>query len=100
MPKRYSHIAKITVEVNGHLENGEWIEGGKQEFIVKGQYFPDNSGNQEKTNVDGKVFTVKGEFSTKHKKIEGATRIKIESIGLDVKIENWEPYQTHSVIYI
>lgn len=100
MIKRYSHTAIITVEVDGHLENGEWVEGTPKEFTVKGQYFPNNSGNQEKANVDGKLFTVKGEFSTTHKKIKDATRIRIDSIGLDVKIESWEQFQTHSVIYI
>lgn len=97
---RYSHTAKITVEVDGHIEHGEWIEGSKQEFIVKGQYFPDNSGKQRKVNVNGDEFTVKGEFSARHKKIKGAVRIKIESIELDVKIESWEQFQTHSVIYV
>lgn len=100
MIKRYSHIAIITVDVDGHLANGEWVEGSKQEITVKGQYFPNNSGNQKKVNVNGNEFIIKGEFSTQHKKIKGATRIKIESIELDVKIESWEQFQVHSVIYI
>lgn len=100
MVKRYSHLAIITVEVDGHLQNGEWIEGSKQEFAVKGQYFPNNSGNQKKVNIDGNEFNVKGEFSTTAKKIKGATRIKIDSISLNAKIESWEQFQTHSVIYI
>ena len=100
MIKRYSHIAKIIVEGGGQLVNGEWVEGSKQEFTIKGQYFPDNSGRQQKANINGDVFTVKGEFSTQHKKIDKATRIRIKSIGLDVKIESWEQFQVHSVIYI
>lgn len=100
MVKRYSHTAKVFVEIDGHLENGEWIEGTKQEFMVKGQYFPSNSGNQKKVNINGNEFIVKGEFSTTHKKIKGAIRIKIDSIELNEKIENWEQFQTHSVIYI
>lgn len=99
MIKRYSHIAIITVS-SGKLEHGEWVEGTSSDTEVLGQYFPSNSGNQIKTNLDGKEFTVKGEFSTQHKEIEGATRIKIKSIGLDAKIESWEPFQTHTVIYI
>lgn len=100
MIKRYSHTAIITVEVDGYLEHGQWIEGSNKEYTVKGQFFPDNSGNQKKLNTNGDVFTVKGEFSTQHKKIKGAVRIKIESIGLDVKVESWEQFQVHSVIYI
>lgn len=99
MVKRYSHTAIITVS-SGKLEHGEWVEDPSSDTEVRGQYFPSNSGNQIKTNPDGKEFTVKDEFSTQHKKIEGATRIKIESIGLDAKIESWEPFQTHTVIYI
>lgn len=99
MVKRYSHTAIITVS-SGKLEHGEWIEGDKQQYTVKGQYFTSNSGNQVKVNNDGKEFNVKGEFSTQSKKIAAATRIKIDSIGLDAKIESWEQFQTHSVIYI
>lgn len=88
------------MESGGKLVNGEWVEGASSTEDVKGQYYSSNTGNQVRTNADGKEFTVKGEFSTKRKKIEGATRIKIESIGLDAKIESWEQYQTHSVIYI
>ena len=100
MIKRYSHKAIITIEIDGHLVNGEWVEGSKQEIEVKGQYFPNNSGNQLKKGLDGRDFVIKGEFSTQHKKIERATRIRIDSIGLDEKIESWEQFQVHSVIYI
>lgn len=99
MVKRYSHKAIITVS-SGHLEHGEWVEGPSADTEVLGQYFPSNSGNKVKLNKDGKEFIVKGEFSTQHKEIERATQIKIKSIGLDAKIESWEPFQTHSVIYI
>lgn len=97
---RYSHKAMITVESGGQLVNGEWVEGIKKEIAVKGQYFPNNSGNQLKYNPDGKEFIVKGEFSTQHKKIEGASRIRVDSIELDENIESWEQFQVHSVIYV
>lgn len=100
MIKRYSHTAVIRGETGGKIEHGEYVPGSTFEVEVKGQYFPSNSGNQVKINVDGKEFIVKGEFSTKQEKIKEATRIKIESIGLDAKIESWEPFQTHTVIYI
>lgn len=100
MVKRYSHTAQITTAADGKLVGGEWVEGTSSTEDVKGQYYSSNTGNQVKTNADGKEFIVKGEFSTKRKRIEGATRISIESIGLDAKIESWEQYQTHSVIYV
>lgn len=100
MVKRYSHTAIIMVESGGAVVDGEWVEGSTQQFVVKGQYFPSNSGNQVKTNANGDEFTVKGEFSTTRKKIDGATRIQVNSIGLDEKIQSWEQFQTHSVIYI
>lgn len=98
--RRYSHTAILIGGSEGHIENGEWIPGESTQYIVKGQYFPSNSGHQVKKNSDGNDFIVKGEFSTTHKKIEDATRIQINSIGLDEKIESWEQFQTHSVIYI
>lgn len=100
MIKRYSHTAILIGGSEGHMEKGEWIPGESTQYIVKGQYFPSNSGNQVKINSEGNEFTVKGEFSTTHKKIEGVTNIQINSIGLDAKIESWEQFHTHSVIYI
>lgn len=100
MVKRYSHIARIAVAAEGKLVNGEWVEGASSTEDVKGQYYSSNTGNQVRTNIDGNEFVVKGEFSTKHRKIAGAIRIEIESIGLCTKIQAWEQYQTHSVIYV
>lgn len=96
----FSHTAIVTIEVDGKLVDGEWEEGPKQEIEVKGRYYPSNGGNQVRKNANGDEFIVKGEFTTKHEKIEGAIRIKIADKGLDAKIEDWYPYDTHSVIYI
>ena len=49
---------------------------------------------------NGKEFIVHGEFSTKIRPVENAKRIRIDSIALDVDIICWEPFQTHSVIYV
>lgn len=98
MVKRYSHTAIITVSA-GSLVKGEWIEGESSEIQIKGQYFPSNSGTVVK-NVDGEERPVHGEFSTKARPVEGAVRICIDSIGLDASVICWEPFQTHSVIYI
>lgn len=100
MVKRYSHIAIVSGETDCKLEHGEYIPGSKIEFEVKGQYFQDNTGNQKRYNPDGGEIIIKGEFSTLHKKIDGVTRIMIESMGLDALIVEWTQFQTHSVIYI
>ena len=95
----FSHTAIITIGT-GHLEHGEWIDGESEEIEVKGRYFPSNNGNQVKKNENGDEFVVKGEFSTKALKKKGATRIVIKSKDLDAKIQSWEQFQSHSVIYI
>ena len=96
---RYSHKAIVTIQ-SGQLVKGEWVAGEPTEIEVTGQYFPSNSGQQLKQNVDGKEFIVHGEFSTKIRPVENAKRIRIDSIALDVDIICWEPFQTHSVIYV
>lgn len=98
MVKRYSHTAVITIST-GSLVKGEWVEDGSFEIEIKGRYFPSNSGNVKK-NIDGEERPVHGEFSTKARPVKDAVRIRIESIGLDVKIICWEPFQSHSVIYV
>lgn len=98
MVKRHSHTAVVTVST-GSLIKGEWVAGEPQEIEVKGQYFPDNSGTQKK-NIDGKERPVHGEFSTKERPVPNANHIRIDSIGLDVDIICWEPFQSHSVIYV
>lgn len=97
--KRHSHTAIVTIQ-SGSLVKGEWIEGESSEIKIKGQYFPSNSGQQVKQNADGKEFIVRGEFSTKVRPVKDAVHICIDSIGLDVPIICWEPFQTHSVIYM
>lgn len=98
MVKRYSHTAIITLSA-GSLIKGEWVDGEPSEIEVQGQYFPSNSGALIK-NVDGRERPVHGEFSTKKFPVEGAVRIRIDSIALDAEIICWEPFQTHSVIYV
>lgn len=99
MVKRYSHTAVVTVSTVT-LVKGEWVKGDSTEVTVRGQYFPSNSGQQVKTNADGKEFVVHGEFFTKARPLKDATRIRIDSIGLDVEIICWDPFQSHSVIYV
>ena len=99
MVKRYSHTAIVMIQ-SGSLVKGEWVAGEPQEIEVKGQYFPSNSGQQVKLNADGKEFIVHGEFSTKARPVSDANHIRIDSVGLDVDIICWEPFQSHSVIYV
>lgn len=97
--RRYSHTAVVTVSTTT-LVKGEWVKGDPLEVTVRGRYFPSNSGQQVKANADGKESIVHGEFTTKARAVRGATRIRIDSIGLDVGIICWEPFQSHSVIYV
>ena len=83
MVRRYSHKAIVTIQ-SGQLVKGEWVAGEPTEIEVTGQYFPSNSGQQLKRNVDGKEFIVHGEFSTKARPVENAKHIRIDSIALDV----------------
>ena len=99
MVKRYSHTAIVTIQSDS-LVKGKWITGKPTEIEVTGQYFPSNSGQQLKQNIDGKEFIVHGEFSTKARPVSDANHIRIDSIGLDADIICWEPFQTHSVIYV
>ena len=57
MVRRYSHKAIVTIQ-SGQLVKGEWVAGEPTEIEVTGQYFPSNSGQQLKQNVDGKEFIV------------------------------------------
>lgn len=98
MVKRYSHTAIVTVPTCA-LVNGDWIFGEPREVRVKGQYYPSNSG-EVKSTPDGKELPVHGEFSTTARPVEGAGRIRIDAIGLEAEIICWEPFQTHSVIYV
>lgn len=97
--KRYSHTAIVMIQ-SGSLVKGEWVAGEPREIEVNGQYFPSNNGQQVKQNPDGREFVVHGEFSTKACPVPDAKHIRIDSIGLDVDIICWEPFQTHSVIYV
>ena len=93
------HTAIVTIQTC-QLVKGELVAGKPTEIEVTGQYYPSNSGQQLKRNVDGREFIVHGEFSTKARPVENAKHIRIDSIALDVDIISWEPFQTHSVIYV
>lgn len=94
------HTAIVTLEVDGHLENGEWIEGSKQELTIKGRYIPGNNGNQTVKNKDGNEVIYKGRFMTYNPINKDAVRLLIESKGVESLIINWYPYDSHTVIYI
>lgn len=102
--KRFAHIAIITIETEGRLEHGEWIEGRQVELPMKGLWTWDESGKRIKKNIDGSEFIVRGEFSTRRKPTaeerKNVRRISIAELDIDLKIESWEPYQKHSVIYV
>ena len=83
MVKRYSHTAIVTIQ-SCQLVKGELVAGKPTEIEVTGQYYPSNSGQQLKRNVDGREFIVHGEFSTKARPVENA-----KLSGLTVSLSMW-----------
>ena len=72
MVKRYSHTAIVTIQ-SCQLAKGEWVAGKPTEIEVTGQYYPSNSGQQLKRNVDGR------EFDTLYNKLSYDTRDIVRS---------------------
>ena len=40
MVKRYPHIALVTIEIDGKVVKGEYVEGSKDTIEIKGRYDP------------------------------------------------------------
>lgn len=100
MVKRYPHTAKISVKTDGQLINGEWVEGTNHVIEIAGRYDPINTNNVIRVNSAGNEVIVRGEFYTKHEKIEGAVSLEIAELGINRNIICWWTYQTHSVISV
>lgn len=103
MVKRYPHTAIVTIETDGKLVNGEWVDGQTSEITVPGRYDPVSDGTVVlKRNYTGNEKQVHGYFYTKMQPPAGSKflRLKVESKGLDVPIICWEPYQSHSIINV
>lgn len=100
MVKRFSHTAIITIETQGELVNGEWVEGGKETVKIIGRFEPVDTNNVIRVNAQGNEVIVHGEFYTQHKKIEGATSIEVPELGIKRNIICWWPYQSHNVISV
>lgn len=100
MVKRYPHTAIITVETNGGLVNGEWVEGSTEEVKITGRFDPTSSSDIIRLNTLGNEVVVRGEFYTPRKPIEGATRLVIPEMGVSRDIISWHNWQTHNVISV
>lgn len=100
MVKRYPHTAKITIQTPGQLINGEWVDGSDQVIEIEGRYDPVNTNNVIRQNSAGDEVIVRGEFYSKHEKIDGAVSIEIAELGINRTIICWWPYQSHSVISV
>lgn len=95
--KRYPHIAVITIEADGCLVKGEYIEGLKSYLKITGRYEVTNNDNFTK-NRDGNELIVKGIFYTKKRNIDGVKEIIINKESKSVIC--WEDFQAYSVIYV
>lgn len=103
MVKRHPHTAIVTIETDGKLVNGEWMDGRVSEITVVGRYDPVSDGTVVlKRNSTGNEKQVHGYFYTKMRPPADSKflRLKVESKGLDVPIICWEPYQSHSIINV
>ncbi len=94
------HTAIVVLEVNGYLEDGEWIEGSKQKLAIKGRYVPGNNGSQIVKNKEGDEVVYKGRFMTSALINKDAVKLLVTSKGIEAPIINWYPYDSHTVIYI
>lgn len=102
MVKRYPHIAIVTIEVEGEIVKGEYVEGSKDTIEIKGRYDPAGDARIViKRNALGDEKQVSGYFYTKVRPVSGnVTRLVVESLGIDVPVICWEPYQSHSIICV
>lgn len=103
MVKRHPHTAIVTIETDGRLINGEWVDGKPIEMFVSGRYDPVSDGTVVlKTNSLGDEKQVHGYFYTKAQPPKDGKflRLKVASKGIDVPIICWEPYQSHSIINV
>ena len=102
MVKRYPHIALVTIEIDGKVVKGEYVEGSKDTIEIKGRYDPAGDARIViKRNALGAEKQVSGYFYTKTRPVrEKVTRLVVESLGIDVPVICWEPYQSHSIICV
>lgn len=100
MVKRYPHTALVTVETDGGLVNGEWVEGKTEDVEIIGRFDPTSTDNIIRLNSMGNEVIVRGEFYTPRKKIEGATKLVIPEMGVSRNIICWHNWQTHNVISV
>ena len=102
MVKRYPHIAIVTIEVESEIVKGEYVEGSKDTIEIKGRYDPVGDARVViKRNALGDEKQVSGYFYTKTRPVSGnIARLVVDSLGIDVPVICWEPYQSHSIICV
>lgn len=100
MVKRFPHKALITVETEGRLVNGEWVEGGTDTVEITGRFDPVDTDDVIRVNAAGNEVIVRGEFYTPARKIEGATILEVPKLGIKRNIICWFPWQSHNVISV
>lgn len=96
-------MATVTIESNGELVDGEWVDGDTIEISVPGRYDPVSDGAIVlKANSLGEEKQVHGYFYTKTPlpKDSKFLRLQLVQKGIDVSIICWEPYQSHSIINV
>lgn len=101
MVKRYPHIATVVIESKGSFDRGKYVKGETDEISALGRYESvDSSREVVKKNANGDEKIVHAEFYTQKCKVEGAVRLKIPELGVDVDIICWDNYQSYSLISV
>ena len=98
---RYPHKAKI-ISNNDTIVGGECVKGIPSDVEIIGRYEETGTSGRSilRLNAQGDEMIVKGEFYTKHRKIEGATSFEVVALGVSRPIVCWNDFQTYSVISV
>lgn len=100
MVKRFPHKALVTIETEGGLVNGEWVEGKTETVEIIGRFDPVSTNDIIRINAQGNEVIVRGEFYTPARKIEGATILEVPELEIRRNIICWWPFQSHNVISV
>ncbi len=100
MVKRHPHTAIVHIKTGGGLVNGEWVDGEDKSIEIVGRYDPVNTNDVIRLNPQGSEVVVRGEFYSKHEKVDGAVTLEVPELGIKRDIVCWWPYQTHTVISV
>ena len=95
---RYPHKAVIAGNT-GSIVDGEFVPGTDSEKTVQGRFEASNNSSRIKLNSVGNEVVVRGVFYCQKQQLTG-TSLKIDSLGLDLKIICIEHFQNYTAVYV